>query len=145
MNDTFASKKVCQDNRWPWGDDIEKKAPMRQPKNTGFSLFFGHPLKNPKKLENIWSVSFGPKSRKVQNAPIAEIPSFAKHYVFRGLAAAKRSRVRLRPPRGRVFHRPCSNRDLFRHSFFETILAPILAKAILHYKNRGFGTFRNGY
>ena len=54
MNDTFANNKVCEDDRWPWGDEMEKKQTWDSHKKTlVFPCFLGHPLGVPKNLENI--------------------------------------------------------------------------------------------
>ena len=81
--------------------------------------------------------------RRVQNAHIAEITSFAKHYVFRGLAAAKRSRVHLRPPRGHVFHRACSTETFFDPLFLRPFLCEFSPKRFYPVKIVVSALFRN--
>ena len=54
MNDTFANNKVCEDERWPWEDEMEKKAQTREnQKKPGFSPVFWPPLRSSKKTLRI--------------------------------------------------------------------------------------------
>ena len=121
-----------------------KNTHLRQPQKPCFFPVFWPPLGSSKKTLRIFGrQSATQNDRRVQNAHIAEITSFAKHYVFRGLAAAKRSRVHLRPPGGRVFDRQCSTETFFEPLFLRPFLCEFSPKRYYAIKIVVSALFRN--
>ena len=134
MNDTFASKKICQDDMWPWGDDKKKNAHETTKKHCFFPGFFflATPWKIQKTLRIFGRRGAAQNGWRVQNGHFAEITSFAKHYVFRCLAAAKRSRLICGPPRGTFLYRACSAETFF--GFWRPFLSASSPKGFYHIK-----------
>ena len=142
MNDTFANNKVYEDDRWPWGDEMEKKQYTRQPQKT---LVFPCFLATPSEFKKPWEYLVGEplpettdecEMRGYLKTPNSENAIFSQvFWLQNGLAL-------ICGPRGGVFFIDLVRRRRFSTLFFETHFRKrIFTETILHYKYSGFGTF----
>ena len=123
MNDTFASKKVCQDDRWPWGDDIEKKKPHETTKKHWFFPVFWPPLEKSKKP---WEYLVG--GVRPKTADECKMGIFPKSPPSRNTTFSDVWRPQnglgfiCGPPRGTFLYRACSAETFFGPLFWRPFL-----------------------